>query len=54
MTIKEEIICPSCEAEFYIESDNEVLFCAHCGTALDESDEADDFWESFDEDLDDE
>ena len=51
---KEEIICPSCEAEFYIESDNEVLFCAHCGTALDESTESDDFWESFEEDSDEE
>jgi transcription initiation factor TFIIIB Brf1 subunit/transcription initiation factor TFIIB len=51
---KEEIICPSCEAEFYIESDNEVLFCAHCGTALDESTESDDFWEAFEEDSDEE
>lgn len=52
---KEEIICPSCEAEFYIESDNEVLFCTHCGTALDESTEADDaYWESFEEDSDEE
>ncbi len=51
---KEEIICPSCEAEFYIESDNEVLFCAHCGTALDESTESDDFWDVLDQDSDEE
>jgi hypothetical protein len=50
---KEEIICPSCEAEFYIESDNQVLFCTHCGVALDESDD-EDFWEAFEEDSDEE
>jgi hypothetical protein len=53
MTTKEEIICPSCEAEFYIESDNEVLFCAHCGTSLDESEE-DDFWVHYEDDMDNE
>jgi DNA-directed RNA polymerase subunit RPC12/RpoP len=31
---KEEIACASCEAEFYIESDQPVYFCAHCGSEL--------------------
>lgn len=31
---KEEIRCPSCEAEAYIESDYEIYFCSHCGSEL--------------------
>lgn len=31
---KEEITCPSCEAESYIESDYEIYFCPHCGSDI--------------------
>jgi predicted RNA-binding Zn-ribbon protein involved in translation (DUF1610 family) len=44
---KEEIICPSCEAEFYIESDNEIYFCAHCGSDLLRDEELDDIGEDY-------
>lgn len=37
---KEEVICPVCEAEFYIEHDDVVRYCACCGEEL-EIDELD-------------
>ena len=43
---KEEVTCPSCEAESYIESDSEIYFCPHCGSDLDIEEEFD-----FDEEL---
>ena len=39
--IKEDITCSNCEAEFYIETFTEVLFCPHCGHELDLIDEDD-------------
>jgi ribosomal protein L37AE/L43A len=38
---KEEIVCPSCEAESYIESDNEIYFCPHCGSDIADDDDYD-------------
>lgn len=32
---KEDISCSNCEAEFYIETCTEILFCPHCGHELD-------------------
>lgn len=37
--MKEEIICPHCEAEFYVETDDDVFFCVSCGEDLDDSDD---------------
>lgn len=47
---KQEIICASCEAEFYIESDSEVYFCPHCGSDIDQMD---DDWDGEGDELDD-
>jgi len=47
---KEEIACASCEAEFYIESDQPVYFCAHCGSELLSDDDLDDMITVDDED----
>ena len=38
---KEDISCKNCEAEFYIETFTEILFCPHCGHELDLIDEDD-------------
>lgn len=50
---KEEIVCPLCEAESYIESDSEIYFCPHCGSDLAEDlDEwEDDIEDGLDEDI---
>lgn len=31
---KREILCENCEAEFYIETEDEVEYCVTCGEAL--------------------
>jgi hypothetical protein len=47
MTVKEEIFCAMCEAEFYIEHDQEeAIYCPFCGEELpEEADEWDDDYE---------
>lgn len=45
---KEEIICQNCESEFYVESEEDILFCVTCGEELkdDEDDyEVEDEWD---------
>jgi Fe2+ or Zn2+ uptake regulation protein len=52
--IKKEIQCDHCEAEFYVETDADVLFCVSCGDTVDNTDDEplyedeeleDEYWE---------
>ena len=36
--IKKEFVCVQCEAEFYIETDADVLHCISCGEELQDED----------------
>jgi Zn finger protein HypA/HybF involved in hydrogenase expression len=49
---KEEISCVSCEAEFYIESDQIAYFCPHCGSDLFLDEDLDDLQAMDEEELD--
>ena len=39
MLKEEEVVCRYCEAEFYIQHDDEVRFCCSCGEPTFEIDE---------------
>jgi len=45
---KEEITCPNCEAEFYVECDEDIIFCVVCGQEIGEDDE-DSYEDEWDE-----
>lgn len=36
---KEEIICQNCESEFYVESEEDIIFCVTCGEELKDDEE---------------
>jgi len=42
---KEDIICSNCEAEFYVESEEDIIFCIACGEEIGEDEDSDgDYW----------
>jgi len=43
---KEDITCPHCEAEFYVECEENITFCVVCGEEIgyDEEEYLDDYW----------
>lgn len=49
------VICPNCEAEFYVEhEEDKINFCAFCGDDIDTEDteDEDDDWDEDEEDED--
>lgn len=42
------VICQECEAEFFVETQEEVKYCVVCGEELAVEDEDDDIWEEDD------
>jgi hypothetical protein len=48
--IREEILCPDCEAEFLIEyTSDKVSFCPFCGVDIDQDEDQYDMWEHLDD-----
>lgn len=48
---KEEITCLYCESEFYVESEEEIVYCVCCGEEIgyDEEEDDEDLNEDWDE-----
>jgi len=42
---KEDILCPHCEAEFYIESEESAIYCICCGDEIGDDEDEDVYWE---------
>lgn len=45
-----DIICNSCEAEFFVDTQEEVKYCVACGTELETEVEDDDWLDEYEED----
>jgi|DEB0MinimDraft_6_1074348.scaffolds.fasta_scaffold887885_1 predicted RNA-binding Zn-ribbon protein involved in translation (DUF1610 family) len=48
---KEEIFCQNCEAEFYVESEYDIIYCIQCGEEIgyDDEETEEDYDENWEE-----
>lgn len=43
------VVCQECEAEFFVDTQEEVKFCVACGEELQSEEDNDDVWEEVDD-----